>query len=405
MLWEELYAALGFHRDDDAKMGEVRPAVTNLLRNPSAETNLTAFNLSKISWAAGELVRAALPVGVGVGGFGLHVTATKDANTTGRTLSVSQSSLAGSVEPGEPCSFGIPLWVIDAIGGAFACRVDWYTATPTYISSTPGSAIFAGTGAGLVKLENQIPPATASLATVVLVGTSAVSGDTVDFWTDAWMLNQGETLAEYFDGDQPGCSWTGTPHASPSTRAAVDTTFPLRRFCEAWCAPLQPVHDLVRERDDGPAWAVLFDADLCPAESLPYLAQYVGVVITPEMSEEQIRNEIREPTGWARGRAPAIKIAAQRTLTGTKRVIVRPRTPDVGNHYIRTFSTETPDEARTRAVLRAAVPAWEALDYEAVDAVTVEDVAAGWKTVLDLAGAFTSVADLADILPNELPDP
>jgi hypothetical protein len=181
--------------------------------------------------------------------------------------------------------------------------------------------------------------------------------------------------------------------------------FSLRKFCEAWCSTLQPVYEIVRERDDGPAWAILFDVDLCPATSLPYLAQYVGVVLTPEMSEEQIREELREPTGWARGRLPAIRLTAQRTLTGTRRVIVRPRTPSVGKHYIRTLKAETPEEARTRVQVRAAVPAWEVLDYAAIDGVTWTDVDAGWDDWAEVAGAFDTWADLADLLPDELPEP
>ncbi|HXS32239.1 MAG TPA: phage tail protein [Solirubrobacterales bacterium] len=183
------------------------------------------------------------------------------------------------------------------------------------------------------------------------------------------------------------------------------TGYALRQFCEGWCGTLQPVHELVRERDDGPAWAILFDVDECPAASLPYLAQYVGVVLTPEMSEADIREAIREPVGWARGRLPAIKISGKPTLTGTRRVIVRPRTPVPGAHYIRTLATETPEEERTRVRLRAAVPAWEVLDYEAIAGVTWEDVAAGWKDFAALTAAFTDFGDLADTLPTELPEP
>lgn len=181
--------------------------------------------------------------------------------------------------------------------------------------------------------------------------------------------------------------------------------WPLLRFCAAWIAPLEPVNEIVRERGDSPPWGVLFDVDNCPAWALPFLAQYVGVVITPEMSEDQIRNEILEPTGWARGREPAIRIAAQRTLTGDQRVIIRPRTPEAGVHYIRTLKSETPDEERTRAVLRAALPAWEVLDYAAIDGVTWGDIAASYEDWAEILATFDGWADLADILPDELPEP
>jgi hypothetical protein len=185
----------------------------------------------------------------------------------------------------------------------------------------------------------------------------------------------------------------------------------LQGFCIGWCAPAQSIYDLVRERDDGtPSWGILWDVDRCPAEQLPYLAQCVGVVVTPEMTEEQIRNEIREPTGWARGREPAIRIAIQRTLDSLvqgeeKRVIIRSRTPAVGEHYIRVLKSQCPDEARSAAVAREKVPAWEVLDFAAIDGVSWADVAAGWDDWSDIAGEFADWADLADILPDELPEP
>lgn len=181
--------------------------------------------------------------------------------------------------------------------------------------------------------------------------------------------------------------------------------YALRKWCEAECAPLQGVYDLVREREGQSGWAILFDADECPVERLPYLAQHPGVVITPEMDEEQIRNEIREPTGWKRGQPESIRIALRRTLTGEEPlVIIRPRTPAPGDHYIRTLKSQTPEPERTRRVLREKIPAWEMLDYAAIDGVTVLDVAssAKWTTVADLAAAWPSVKDLAEILPTDL---
>ncbi len=173
--------------------------------------------------------------------------------------------------------------------------------------------------------------------------------------------------------------------------------YPLRRFCEGWCAPLQSLYDIVRERADMPAFGILFDVDLCPAACLPYLAQYVGVVLTPEMTEAQMRNEIREPTGWARGREPAIRIAGLRTLrpVGAEPLVfvIRPRTPEPGVHYIRTLASQTPDEERTRAALRAALPAWEVLDYEAFDSATYADIDAAHTTYADADSDLGTYSD------------
>lgn len=182
------------------------------------------------------------------------------------------------------------------------------------------------------------------------------------------------------------------------------TAYTLRRFCEAWCAPMQATYDIVRERPGFPAWSILLDPDNCPADSLPYLAQFVGVVITPQMSEEQIREEIKEPTGWARGREPAIRLAGARTLEPVADeplvIVIRTRTPEVGWHYIRTLATQTPDPERTEAVFRDAIPAWEALDYQAFDGPTYADLDAGYA---DYAALDTAFAHYSEIPESPLP--
>jgi hypothetical protein len=184
-----------------------------------------------------------------------------------------------------------------------------------------------------------------------------------------------------------------------------DTDGSLRKFCEALCDPTQPVYDLVREREGQAGWTILLDPDECPAQFLPYLAQYVGVVVVPEQTEQQLRDEIREPTGWKRGQPEAVRIATRRGLTGENPlVIIHERTPAPGETYIRTLLSQTPNPTATAATIRAALPAGERLSYEAIEGVTVADVSASakWTTVADLAAAFSSVKALAEILPSEL---
>jgi hypothetical protein len=181
--------------------------------------------------------------------------------------------------------------------------------------------------------------------------------------------------------------------------AAEDESGDLYAFIAALTAPIEIVHELVRERDDAPGWAIAYNVDDAPAEFLPWLAQHVGVVLEPGMSESQQRNEIREPTGWTRGREPSIEVAAQRTLTGTKRVIIRPRTPEVGVHTIRTWLVETPDPARTEAVLRASLAAWELLEYQAVTGYTYTDVDADFADYAAVRAAFDDYRELLTTLP------
>jgi len=188
--------------------------------------------------------------------------------------------------------------------------------------------------------------------------------------------------------------------------ADAENEFALRVFCEGWCAPLQRLHDLQRERPDAAAWEALFDPDRCPAESLPYLAQFVGVGVTPEMTEAQIREEIRQPTGWRRGQTPSIETATRRTLSSTEAtVIVRPRTPELGRHYIRTLLAETPEPVHTAVVVREETPAWEVIDYEAIAGVTYDDARAAWATYADAEADLDTYDEARNLLPEELPTP
>lgn len=189
------------------------------------------------------------------------------------------------------------------------------------------------------------------------------------------------------------------------TRRDAENGFALRKVCEAWCAPLQRIYDVVRERDDQKGWAIALDPDEAPVEYLAYLARWVGAIRTPGMSVDQQRLEIREPTSWRRGQLPSIALIAQRELTGTGWVSIRPRTPGPGEIYIRTLLSETPDPDRVEAeLLEHGIPAWELLDYEAIDGVTVTDVAASakWTTVDDLTAAWSTVDALSKILPTDL---
>lgn len=77
-----------------------------------------------------------------------------------------------------------------------------------------------------------------------------------------------------------------------------ENDFALRRTCEAWCAALQRIYDIVRERDDQKGWAIALDPDSAPPEYLPYLAKWVGAVLTPGMSVEQQRLEITAERSW-----------------------------------------------------------------------------------------------------------
>ena len=136
--------------------------------------------------------------------------------------------------------------------------------------------------------------------------------------------------------------------------------YPLLRWIDAGCRVfVEPVAELVSERDGYVPWEVLFDPDGCPVAQLPYLAQYVGADLPAELTEAEKRARIRLPEVWSRGSLPALVAAVQRTLdpASSKVVLVTKRYGgSAWRMYVRTLLSQTPDEARTRAAVMAHKP-------------------------------------------------
>lgn len=99
-----------------------------------------------------------------------------------------------------------------------------------------------------------------------------------------------------------------------------------------------------------PAWAVIFDPERCPVEALPFLSQFSGAVLTPEMTEAARRAAIQTPEAFSRGRLASLEAVTRRRLTGTKSVIVTERyTANAWRLRVETIEGETPDPAGTKA--------------------------------------------------------
>lgn len=179
-----------------------------------------------------------------------------------------------------------------------------------------------------------------------------------------------------------------------------DTSGDLRKLTEALSGNLQLINDIVAETEDGrPGWASAMDLDLAPTSVLPWLAQFVGVTITPGMSDEEARQAIRTPDGFAVGTIAAIRSAAERTLTGTKRVVIHENTPDLGYLYVRTIASETPDPAATEAAIRSQKPWHVVLEYEATDGFSYIDLAAMFDTYDDLDAADLTYDEVSELTP------
>lgn len=185
------------------------------------------------------------------------------------------------------------------------------------------------------------------------------------------------------------------------------TGFQLRQLCEVLMTPLQRVYDLVREREGRATGGTMLDPDNAPAEGLPYLAQYVGAKLLPNMDEQQRRDEIKRPSTWRRGETETIELVVKRELTGTAWIRIKPRTPGPGQIYIRVLAEQCPSPDRLeQTLLDEAIPSWCVVDFEAIVGVKYVDLDAGWETYGDLDAAFAGKTydDLDHLLAEELPE-
>lgn len=182
--------------------------------------------------------------------------------------------------------------------------------------------------------------------------------------------------------------------------ATDDTTGHLADWMAAAGADLDLINLIVGEgENDEPTWTAAFDLDRAPTSVLAWLAQFVGAQITPAMTDEDARQAISAPDGFAVGKVTSIRSAAERTLTGTKRVVIRERTPDYGTLYVRTIASETPDPDLTEAAIRSQKPWHLVLDYEAATGISYIDLAEAFETYDDLAAADLTYDEVSELEP------
>lgn len=166
-------------------------------------------------------------------------------------------------------------------------------------------------------------------------------------------------------------------YAAMGRFAEDDDTGDLLVFCEALCAPAETAFARVSETDEKVAWQDMLDPEAGPAESLPWLAQFVGVEVEPAWTEQETRDAIARPSGWKRGTPGAMREAVQRTLTGDRTVSIFERVG--GNAYqlaVRTLTTETPDADATEAAALTQKPIGIVLDFAALVGQAWNDVVA-----------------------------
>lgn len=193
-------------------------------------------------------------------------------------------------------------------------------------------------------------------------------------------------------------------YASLGAFAKLDPAndYHLLRHTEAWARPmLGDLYEIVRDRDDRPGWAVLFDPDEAPAEALPYLAQFPGATLTESMTEAERRAEIKNPSGWRRGTLPSMIQAIKRALTGSKIVLIEERfNGSAYRIWVRTIEGETPDPAATEAAMLSQKPVGIVPLYEVVVGLSWNDLEDDYGTWADVEAAFDDWAEVVSTPPS-----
>lgn len=152
------------------------------------------------------------------------------------------------------------------------------------------------------------------------------------------------------------------------------------------------IYEIVTYRGETPGWTILLDPDECPAVALPYLAQFVGARLTPDMTEADQRAAIKEPEGFGRGTPAAIVAVAKRRLTGTKTVLlVEFYTGNAYRMKLVTLESETPDPTGTlRDILREQKPIGIRLFFNASPDWTWAELVLEQATWADAVEEFAS---------------
>ena len=167
--------------------------------------------------------------------------------------------------------------------------------------------------------------------------------------------------------------------------------YPLLKMCEATVGRIQLV------RDYGTDWSIVVNIDTTPEAALPWLAQFVGVTIPPEMLANAMREYVKATPGFKRGSPGAMVAQVQQLLTGNKTVIFRERWGGAYFLSVRTYINETPSEANVLDALMAQKPAGIILDYDAVAGQEWQQLFedhATWQAV------FTTYSDWQEVIED-----
>ncbi|MDQ2727586.1 MAG: phage tail protein [Actinomycetota bacterium] len=170
---------------------------------------------------------------------------------------------------------------------------------------------------------------------------------------------------------------------------------------------IQPLDDLCRDSEDGPGWSQIVDVNRAPTYVLPWLGQWVGVIVDPTLTDAAQRTQIETEQGFARGTVAALVAAVQPYLTNRRVVHVVERD---GGPYMLTVVVFTRDLAGGRwsdlignhptwAAVEAFYPTWQSILGD-VDTDLLSALAAAKPAGLILKLLISSGGTWADVEGN-----
>lgn len=179
-------------------------ASTNLATNPKCAVDTTGWTNSGLGTMQRSVLYGSNPDGIG--GVGADTALNVVGSADGQYAYLSIAVTSG-------LSYSFSAYVYLTANSATGVRLDAYNATPTLKFN---SSNVTTTG----SWQRLSVTFTADSTATWRFGLRQVGAGAVTAFGAGFMVEQSSSLGNYFDGDSPGCAWTGTHHSTTSTRPA-----------------------------------------------------------------------------------------------------------------------------------------------------------------------------------------
>ncbi|HEX8762925.1 MAG TPA: hypothetical protein VF733_04170 [Candidatus Saccharimonadales bacterium] len=126
----------------------------------------------------------------------------------------------------------------------------------------------------------------------------------------------------------------------------------------------QFVEDWASDTDAGqPGYSLLVDITRSPDIGLPWLAQFVGAIVTSGATPAVQRQQVQSLSAWGRGTVAALQAAPLPWLTGTQTVVIKERDTSPYHLEVYTLASETTNATAVQNALLAQKPAGLQMTY------------------------------------------